>query len=108
MYNINRTCYHTLNVSHLVLQLSLSQKIYWIVKLVGAAPTGDATTTSEWPAILLPTKVRLYQRFGGILYITCQLQGEKVRGVLVVNPVNPTGTMFTKHTLETLVDFTEK
>ena len=27
--------------------------------LVGAAPTGDAPTTSEWSTILLPTKVRL-------------------------------------------------
>ena len=27
--------------------------------VVGAAPTGDASTTSEWPTILLPTKVRL-------------------------------------------------
>ena len=25
---------------------------------VGAAPTGDAPTTSEWSTILLPTKVR--------------------------------------------------
>ena len=27
--------------------------------VVGAARTGDAPTTSEWPAILLPTKVSL-------------------------------------------------
>ena len=27
--------------------------------VVGAAPTGDAPTTSEWLTILLPTKVRL-------------------------------------------------
>ena len=27
--------------------------------LVGAVPTGDAPTTSEWPTFLLPTKVRL-------------------------------------------------
>ena len=27
--------------------------------VVGAAPTGDAPTTSEWSAILLPTNVRL-------------------------------------------------
>ena len=27
--------------------------------VVGAAPTGDAPTTSEWSTILLPTKVRL-------------------------------------------------
>ena len=27
--------------------------------VVGAAPTGDAPTTSEWSTILLPTKVPL-------------------------------------------------
>ena len=27
--------------------------------VVGAAPTGDAPTTSEWSTILLPTNVRL-------------------------------------------------
>ena len=27
--------------------------------VVGAAPTGDAPTTSEWSTILLPSKVRL-------------------------------------------------
>ena len=27
--------------------------------VVGAAPTGDAPTTSEWLTILLPTEVRL-------------------------------------------------
>ena len=27
--------------------------------VVGAAPTGDAPTTSEWSTIWLPTKVRL-------------------------------------------------
>ena len=27
--------------------------------IVGAAPTGDAPTTSEWSTIVLPTKMRL-------------------------------------------------
>ena len=27
--------------------------------VVGAAPTGDAPTTSEWSTVLLPTKVQL-------------------------------------------------
>ena len=27
--------------------------------LVGAAPTGDAPTTSEWSTILIPTKIRI-------------------------------------------------
>ena len=33
--------------------------------VVGAAPTGDAPTTSEWSTILLPTKVRLILEFYG-------------------------------------------
>ena len=32
---------------------------------IGAVPTGDAPTISEWLTILLPTKVTLYYRFGG-------------------------------------------
>ena len=34
---------------------------WWVENedVVGAAPTGDAPTTSEWSTILLPTKVRL-------------------------------------------------
>ena len=31
--------------------------------VAGAAPTGDAPTTCEWSAILLPTMVHLYYRF---------------------------------------------
>ena len=30
--------------------------------VVGAAPTGDAPTTSEWSTIILPTKVATYIR----------------------------------------------
>ena len=33
--------------------------------VVGAAPTGDAPTTSEWSTIVLPTKVRLILDFYG-------------------------------------------
>ena len=33
--------------------------------VVGAAPTGDAPTTSRWSTIILPTMVRLYCRFDG-------------------------------------------
>ena len=36
--------------------------------LVGAAPTGDATTTYEWPTMLLPTKVRLILDIYGISF----------------------------------------
>ena len=32
-------------------------------RCIGAAPTGDAPTTSDWSTILLPPKVRLYKRF---------------------------------------------
>ena len=48
--------------SHLVLPLSQSIEALCLVEnedVVGAAPTGDAPTTSEWSAILLPTKVQL-------------------------------------------------
>ena len=53
------------NSSHLVLHLPLPIPLKSGVKsvenedVVGAAPTGDAPTTSEWSTKLLPTKVRL-------------------------------------------------
>ena len=37
--------------------------------MVGAVPTGDAPTTSEWSTILLPTKVRLILEV--LRYVTC-------------------------------------
>ena len=46
--SINRIKTQNLNVSRLVLQLSLP-----------LSPTGDAPTASEWSTILLPTKVWL-------------------------------------------------
>ena len=63
--NIRRTKSPNLIVPRLVLQLSLpvfANKARCQVEnedVVGAAPTGDAPTTSEWSTILLPTKVRL-------------------------------------------------
>ena len=63
--NIRCTKSQNLNASSLVLQLSLPNPLKPDVKLrinkdvVGAAPTGDAPTTSEWWTILLPTKVWL-------------------------------------------------
>ena len=62
--NIRCTKSQTLNVSHLILQLSLPNPMKPGVKsknedVVGAAPTGDAPTTSEWSTILLLTKVQL-------------------------------------------------
>ena len=58
--NISRTYTPNFNVSRLVLQFRCPS--YWcqaLSRVVGAAPRGDAPTTSEWSTILLPTKVRL-------------------------------------------------
>ena len=54
--NIRRTKYQNLHVSRLVLHLSLSNLLKpgdWVENedVVGAAPTGDAPTTSEWSII---------------------------------------------------------
>ena len=62
--NIRCTKSPNLNAPRLVLQLSLPIPMKPGVTVenedvVGAAPTGDAPTTSEWSNILLPTKVRL-------------------------------------------------
>ena len=59
--NIRRTKSQNLNDSHLVLRLSFPNPLKpgEDEDVVGAAPTGDAPTTSEWSTILLPTKVRL-------------------------------------------------
>ena len=61
-FNIRDTKSQNVNVSRLVLQLSLPNPLKPEVEnedVVGAAPTGDAPTTSEWSKIVLPTKVRL-------------------------------------------------
>ena len=68
--NIRRTKFQTLNVSRLVWQLILSNplKARCYVEnedVVGAAPTGDAPTTSEWSTILLRKMCGLYYRFDG-------------------------------------------
>ena len=62
--NISRTQSPNINVSRLVLQLSLPNPLKpgcWVENedVVGAAPTGDAPTTSEWSTIVLPTKACL-------------------------------------------------
>ena len=63
--NVSRTKSQNLNAFLLVSQLYLpihSIEARFEVKykdVVGAAPTGDASTTSGWSTILLPTKVRL-------------------------------------------------
>ena len=59
--SISRTKSQNLNISHLVLPLSLPIPLKLGVKsrmriVVGAAPTADAPTKSEWSSILLPTK----------------------------------------------------
>ena len=62
---ISRTKSQNLNAPRLILQLSLPNPLKHGVRLVkyedvvGAAPTGDAPTTSEWSTILLHTKVWL-------------------------------------------------
>ena len=52
------------NASRLVLQLSLPNLWSQVLSresedVAGAAPTGDAPTTSEWSTTVLPIKVRL-------------------------------------------------
>ena len=55
--NTRRTQFPSINVTRLVLHV------------VGAAPTGDAPTTSEWSTMLLPTKVRLMLKSLRFIYI---------------------------------------
>ena len=62
--DIRRTKSQHLKDSHTVLRLSLLKSLEDIYEVdnedvVGAAPTGDAPTTSEWSTILLSAKVRL-------------------------------------------------
>ena len=58
--NIRGTKWPNLNVSQLVFAQSNEARCSVENEdVVGAAPTGDAPTTSEWLTILLPTKVRL-------------------------------------------------
>ena len=61
--NISHTKSQNLNVSCLVLQLSLCNLSNQVLLVenedVGAAPIGDAPTTSEWSTILFPTKACL-------------------------------------------------
>ena len=44
--------------------------------VVGAAPTGDAPTTSEWSTILLPTVVRLILKV--LRYVYAPANGTKI------------------------------
>ena len=62
--SISCTKYQSLNISCILLKLSSLNPLKPGVKdenedVVGAAPTGDAPTTSELSTIFLPTKVRL-------------------------------------------------
>ena len=60
--NISHTKPQNLNVSCILVQLSSLNPLKPGVEnedVVGAAPTGDAPTTSELSTMLLPTKVRL-------------------------------------------------
>ena len=57
--------------------------------VVGAAPTGDAPTTSEWSTILLPTKVRLIlENWRYILFIKWQIELDTMSVVLCTNNQN--------------------
>ena len=59
--NIRRTHFQNINVSRLVVFAQSIEARCSVENedVVGAAPTGDAPTTSEWSTISLPTKVRL-------------------------------------------------
>ena len=93
--NIRRTKSQHLKDSRNVLRLSLPNFLEARCQVenedvVGAAPTGDAPTTSEWSTILLPTKVRLILE---VLrwYIECRNIGRGLlisrKGLLAVNQV---------------------
>ena len=77
-----------LNVSHLVLQLPLPNPLKpgvnsrMKITLVGAVPTGDATTTSEWSKSLLTTKVHLILE---VLESKCSNLSQKSPGNLSVS-----------------------
>ena len=80
--NIRRTKFWYWKDSRAVLWLSLPNPLKPDVEnedVVGAAPTGDAPTTSEWSTILLPTKVRVilkvlrYISIGNACWNACYL-----------------------------------
>ena len=103
--NISRTHSQKLHDSRLVLQLSLANPLKPGVKLrnedvVGAAPTGDAPTTSGWPPSVLPTKVQLILEIWRYIYnVPCPTSPP----VIVCNPTM-LGLPFTSnHVYRTLV-----
>ena len=76
IFNTRRTNTQILNVSRLLLQLPLPNLFEARCYVenedaVGAAPTGDAPTISEWSTILLPTKVSLISEVWLYLVDTC-------------------------------------
>ena len=61
--------------------------------VVGAAPTGDAPTTSEWSVILMPTKVHIILEILRCFELTFAfseaLKGDRVAGIILwICPVN--------------------
>ena len=50
--------------------------------VVGAAPTGDAPTTSEWSTIFLPTKVCLILETWQ--YVICNIFSDILFGIILV------------------------
>ena len=92
--NIKRTKIQNLNVSFLVLPFSLPNPLSQVDNedLVGAAPTGDAPTTSELSAMILPNKVRLILEVW--LYITrthpdVHIQKCKTECLYTFRPLHP-------------------
>ena len=87
--NISRTKSLNLNVSPIILQLSLSNPLRpgENEDVVGAAPTGDDPTSSERTTILLPTKVRLILEVWGYIEIKVPSSWQKCRHCMVVPEV---------------------
>ena len=74
--NIRRTKNPNLNVFRLAVAFAQSNEARCQVEnedVIGAAPTADAPTTSEWSTILLPTVVRLILETWQYFKIICKL-----------------------------------
>ena len=104
--NIKRTKSKYLNVSRLILHKSLPNPLKpggYVEKeyVVGAAPTGDVSTTFEWSTIVLPSKVCLMLEVWRYMYTyvctmhtdihTCVLgwQANFTHSVIFLNSSNP-------------------
>ena len=63
--------------------------------MVGAAPIGDAPTTSGWSTILLPTKVRLILDVLRYVFVQDCLTGAVLKDVYMIHRVSPLGILTT-------------